>query len=53
MHGLCIVEISSLMQWEVVKAFQSSNMVIITVWKDCTGSTMENVLEGVRLEART
>lgn len=48
-----LLTFSSLMQWEVIKAFQRSNMVIITVWKDCTGSTMENELEGVRLEART
>ena len=50
-HGLCITGISFLVQWEIIKAFQRSDMVIVAVWKYCTGSSVENGLERVRLEA--
>lgn len=53
MHGLCITGISSLVQWEVIKAFQRSDMVIIAVRQYCTGSSVEDGLEGVRLEVGT
>lgn len=41
---LCIIVISSLAQWEVVKAFQRSD-IIVAVWKDGAGSSVENGLE--------
>lgn len=50
MHGLVYYCNFILVQWEFVKAFQRSDMIIVAVWKDCAGSSVENDLGVIKLE---
>lgn len=49
---LCIIRISSFVQWKVTKAFQRNYMILVAVWKDFAGSSLENGLEELKLETR-